>query len=115
MLIGIARFEWRYVTRRIPFAATAAVFALLGFTLAATGFGAQDIHVNSPYAVSYATAFLSLISVFALTVLVAPSLLRDTEHQMVEIISSTAVTKARYLAGRFVGSFLAACCAFVFG
>lgn len=115
MLRGIIGFEWRYVTGRITFAATAAVFALLGFVLASTGFGAADIHVNSPYAVAYATGFLSLSSVFALTVLVAPSLLRDTEHQMGEIVYATAVTKARYLVGRFLGSFLAACSAFAFG
>jgi ABC-2 type transport system permease protein len=115
MLLGIIGFEWRYVTRRITFAATAAVFALLGFVLAATGFGAQDIHVNSPYAVAYATAFLSLSSVFALTVLVAPSLLRDTEHQMGEIVYATSVTKTQYLVGRLVGSFLAVCTAFAFG
>ena len=115
MLIGIAAFEWRYVTRRVTFAAAAIVLAGLGFVLAKTGFGAQDIHVNSPYAVAYSIAFLSLTSVFALTVLVAPSLLRDTEHHMAEIVYSTAVTKTEYLLGRLAGSFLAAAAAFVFG
>ncbi|KFE70457.1 ABC transporter permease/M1 family aminopeptidase [Hyalangium minutum] len=115
MLIGIAAFEWRYVTRRLPFAATSAVFALMGGMLASTGFGARDIHVNSPYAVSYSIAFLTLLSVFALTILVAPSLLRDSESQMSELIYATAVTKTRYLVGRFAGSFLAACCAFALG
>src|SRR5688500_1019669 len=100
MLGGIVGFEWRYATRRITFAATAAVLALLGYVLASTGFGAQDIHVNAPYAIAYGTAFLSLTSVFALTVLVAPALLRDTEHQMAEIVYATAVTKTQYLLGR---------------
>lgn len=115
MLSGIIGFEWRYITRRLTFAATAAVFALMGYVLASTGFGATDIHVNAPYAIGKATGFLTLLSVFALTVLVAPSLLRDTETQMGELIYATAVTKTRYLLGRFTGSFLAACSAFAFG
>lgn len=115
MLTGIIGFEWRYVTRRLTFAVTAAAFALMGFVLSSTGFGSEGIHVNAPYAISESTAFLSLLSVFALTVLVAPSLLRDTEYQMGELVYATSVTKTQYLVGRFAGSFLAACSAFAFG
>jgi ABC-type transport system involved in multi-copper enzyme maturation permease subunit len=115
MLTRIAAFEWRYATRRITFAAAAAGFALLGFVLGSTGFGADDIPVNAPYAIAYSIAFLSLTSVFALTVIVAPSLLRDREHQMEEIVYATAVTKTEYLIGRLAGSFAAAGAAFCFG
>lgn len=114
MLLGIIAFEWRYATRRLTFAAAAATFALLGFALTSTGFGAVEIPVNAPYAITYTVGFLTLLSVFAVTVLVAPSLLRDTEHQMAELIYATAVTRTRYLLGRFVGSFLAAATAFAF-
>ena len=115
MLLRVAAFEWRYATRRITFAAAAAGLALLGFVLASTGFGAQDIPVNSPYAIAYSIAFLSLTAVFALTVIVAPSLLRDAEHQMEEIVYATAVTKTGYLIGRLAGSCAVAGTAFLFG
>lgn len=115
MLTGIVGFEWRYATRRISFALAAALLALMGFALGATGFGSDDIHVNAPYAVAHATGFLSLVSVFALTVLVAPAVLKDTEHHMAEIVYATAVTKTQYLLGRFAGSLLAASTAFAFG
>ena len=115
MLSGIAAFEWGYVVRRATFAASAAALALLGFVLASTGFGAQDIAVNSPYAIAYSIGFLSLTSVFALTVLVGPALLRDSEHQMAEMVYATAVTKTQYLLGRFAGAFLASAAAFLCG
>jgi hypothetical protein len=115
MLSAIAGFEWRYVARRATFAAAALALALFGFVLGATGFGAQDIPVNAPYAVAYSVGFLSLTSVFALTVLMGPALLRDTEHQMAEIVYATAVTKADYLLGRFLGALFAACAAFAGG
>jgi len=52
-----------------------------------------------PFAIAYSTAFPSLTSVFALTVVVAPALLRDTEHQVAEIVYATSVAKWIWAAG----------------
>jgi ABC-type transport system involved in multi-copper enzyme maturation permease subunit len=115
MLAGIVAFEWRYATRRLTFAVTTASSAFMGFALAATGFGPDEAHLNGPWSVTYSIGFLTLVSVFAATLVSAPALLRDTEHRMAEIVYATSVTKRDYLLGRFVGSFLAVASSFAFG
>jgi len=115
LLLGILAFEWRYAARRLTFAAAAAGFGVMGFVLAATGFASQGIHVNSPYAIATSAGLLALLSVFASTVLCAPSLLRDEEHQMAELVGATSATRAQLVLGRFAGSFLAVETAFACG
>jgi ABC-type multidrug transport system permease subunit len=70
------------------------------------------VNLNGPYAIANAMGLLSLGTAFSLTLFCAQSVLRDDEHQMTEIIYSTAVTKRDLLFGRFLGSFLAAVLAF---
>lgn len=112
MLTDIVRFEWRYHTRQISFLAAILIYATLGFALTATGFGPDNIHLNSPYTIAESLGLLSLTAVFAIAVFCANSVVRDREHQLEEIIFSTSVEKFPYLFGRFAGSFLAAFTAF---
>ncbi|HEV8269533.1 MAG TPA: hypothetical protein VGR00_14915, partial [Thermoanaerobaculia bacterium] len=114
MTLRLAAFEWRYAAARVTFWAAAALFAVMGFALAATEFGPADVAINGAYAVTYSVGFLSLISVFASTVLAAPSLLRDREYQMAEMVYSTSVTKSDYLMGKLLGSLLVVLTAFAF-
>jgi ABC-2 type transport system permease protein len=108
VLKDVIRFEWRYHTRQISFAAAALFFAGFGFALTATGFGPANVHVNSPYSIAQSLGLISLAAVFAIAIFCANSVVRDREHQFEEIVFSTSVEKFPYLFGRFAGSFLAA-------
>jgi ABC-type transport system involved in multi-copper enzyme maturation permease subunit len=112
LLTKILRFEWRYHTRQISFAAAALLFGAFGFALTATGFGPANVNINSPYSITQSLGLLSLAAVFAIAVFCANSVVRDREHQFEEIVFSTSVEKFPYLFGRFAGSFLAAFTAF---
>jgi ABC-type transport system involved in multi-copper enzyme maturation permease subunit len=112
LLTDIVRFEWRYHTRQVSFLAALLIYATLGFALTATGFGPDNIHLNSPYTIAESLGLLSLTAVFAIAVFCASAVVRDREYQMEEIIFSTPVEKFPLLFGRFAGSFLAAFTAF---
>ncbi len=114
MTLEIIRFEWRYHTRQMTFVAAAAVFFLFGFVFTATGFGPDNIHIDSPYSIAETIGILSLMSVFALAAFCGNAVVRDREYKMEEIVFTTAVEKAQFLVGRFTGSFLAAFTAFSF-
>ncbi len=108
MLLSSLRFEWRYQTRQVAFAAAAFLFFALGVALVASGYGPPSVNVNSPFVAMLATGLLSLPAVFLATVFCTAAVLRDTEHQMAEIVFATQVGKTRYLLGRFGGSMLVA-------
>jgi ABC-2 type transport system permease protein len=112
VLTDVLRFEWRYHTRQISFAAATLLFAGIGFLLTATRFGPDNVHLNSPYSIAESLGLASLAAVFAIAVFCANAVVRDRDHQMEEIVFSTAVEKREYLFGRFAGSFLAAFTAF---
>jgi len=112
MLSRLVAFEWRYQTRQPAFWAAAVLFLALGLALAASGFGPDNLPVNSPYVVTQSLAFLSLISVFAASALGAGALLRDGDHGMTELVHSTPVGASRLLLARFLGAYLAASVAF---
>ncbi|HEY0370881.1 MAG TPA: ABC transporter permease subunit, partial [Thermoanaerobaculia bacterium] len=114
MIRDIVAFEWRYHTRQMTFLAAAALFFVFGFTFTATGFGPDNIHLDSPYSIAETIGIVSLMSVFALAAFCANAVVRDREYQMEEIVFTTAVEKLQFLAGRFTGSFLAAFTAFSF-
>src|SRR5687767_6132601 len=108
MLPGILRFEWRYHTRRVTFAAMAVALALASAMLVGTGYGPAAVDINAPYVVTQSLGLLSLLAVFVLTIFCANAALRDAEHGMTEIVFATPVGKPRYLLGRFAGALLAA-------
>ncbi|HYC58869.1 MAG TPA: M1 family aminopeptidase [Thermoanaerobaculia bacterium] len=112
MLTDIVRFEWRFHTRQISFLAAAALFFLFGFALTGSGFGPDNVNIDSPYSVAESIGLLSLASIFILAVFCANAVVRDRETQMEEIVFTTSVDKLPFLVGRFTGSFLAAFTAF---
>jgi ABC-2 type transport system permease protein len=112
MLGEIVRFEWRYHTRQISFAAATLFFAGFGFVLTATGFGPANLNVNSPYSIAQSIGMASLAGVFVVAVFCASAVVRDRDYGFEEIVFTTAVEKFSYLFGRFAGSFLAAITAF---
>lgn len=107
MLIDLLRFEWGYHVRQVSFIGAVFFFALFGFVLTATGFGPENLAVNSPFLVTQSLGFLSLFSVFAAAIFVSNAMLRDGEHRLQEIVLSTPVDRFRYLFSRSAGAFLA--------
>ncbi|MGK2857856.1 MAG: M1 family aminopeptidase [Thermoanaerobaculia bacterium] len=114
MLIDILRFEWRYHTRQVSFVAGAALFFALGLVFAATGYGPENVHVNSPYSITQSIGLLSLVSIFLLAVFCSNAVVRDRELRTEELVFATPVRKLDFLGGRFGGSILAAMTAFSF-
>jgi|CXWL01.1.fsa_nt_gi hypothetical protein len=109
------RFEWRYQTSRLSFLAAVAFFVGMGYVMAATGYGPNDLLVNSAYSIAQSIGFLGLLSVFAVTLFASQAALRDSEHGMAEIVYATGVSKASYLGGRLAGALAAASAAFACG
>lgn len=112
MLRDILAFEWRYYTRQISFTAAVLLFFFFGFMVTATGFGPDNVNINSPYSIAQSLGLLSLLSVFVLAAFCSNAVIRDRELQMEEIVFSTAVEKLPFLLGRFGGAFLAGFTAF---
>ncbi|MFP2924266.1 ABC transporter permease/M1 family aminopeptidase [Pyxidicoccus sp. 3LG] len=108
MLGGVLRFEWRYQTRQVSFYVAAVAFLLMGFVFVGTGYGPDNVHVNSPYTIMQSLGLLSLFSVFVLSLFCANAALRDTEHKMEELVYATSIGKLTYLSARFAGALLAA-------
>lgn len=108
MLGEVLRFEWRYQTRQVGFFVAVAAFVGLAFVFVGTGYGPDNVHINSPYSVMQSLGLLSLFSVFVLGLFCANAALRDSEHKMEELVFATSISKPTYLAGRFIGALLAA-------
>lgn len=108
MMKDIVAFEWRYHTRQVSFLGACLLFLIFGFALSASGFGPDNLAINSPFIIMESIGLLSLLSVFVLAVFSANAIVRDREYRMEEIVFSTAVEKRHFLSGRFAGSFLAA-------
>jgi ABC-type transport system involved in multi-copper enzyme maturation permease subunit len=107
VLSSLLRFEWRYHTRQASFVAAAVLFLVMGFVLTATGFGPDNIRANAPWVVMESIGLLSLLSLFVVAVFASNAILRDVEHNMLEIVYTTPVGRFQYLFGRFTGAALA--------
>lgn len=112
MLMSIARFEARYQLRSPLFAVAFALFFLLAFG-SATSSNVQlgstaNVHINSPFAILQTVGILNLFALFAITGMVAGTILRDDETGFAPLVRSTRMTKADYLIGRFLGAFAVA-------
>ncbi|QSQ24736.1 hypothetical protein JY651_07260 [Pyxidicoccus parkwayensis] len=108
MLGEVLRFEWRYQTRQAGFFVAVAAFLGLAFVFVGTGYGPDNVHINSPYSVMQSMGLLSLFSIFALGLFCANAALRDSEHKMEELVFATSIGKLTYLSARFSGALLAA-------
>lgn len=103
MLKNLLRFEWYYHTHRPLFYVTVAAFAMLGFFAGYIGSIFPNMHINSPYQVSYLTGILSLAAIFSITLSVAQTILREAETKFDAIVYATPVCKGSYLFSRVSG------------
>lgn len=108
MFTKILKFEWQYHSRQLSFIAAAAIFFVMGIGVSFGNFGGSEVNANSPYAITFMNGFLSLLSLFVLTVFCVNAVLRDSANKMEGIIFTTAITKFQYLGGKFIGLLTAA-------
>ncbi|NEU07704.1 aminopeptidase [Flavihumibacter sp. R14] len=95
------KFEWYYLSRLPISYLITFTFFCLGILLGiSTGFSFPNIHANSPYQIAYMTGLLSLVSIFTITLVVAQTILRETETKFDQIIFTSPVSKPAYLFSR---------------
>ena len=82
-------FEIRYQTSQSQLWVAGFLFLLLGFGFARFTLSGEGVWINAPYSIAFNLALLSLLSVLPVTVLVAPTALREIETGMHDIIRST--------------------------
>ncbi|WP_255512765.1 M1 family aminopeptidase [Flavobacterium sp. GT3R68] len=105
MFRKLITFEWHYHTKNVLFYVTFLVFLLLGFFAASGNNAMPGMDRNSPYMITYLVGILSLGIIFSMTLLVAQTLLRDSENKMDVIIYATPVSKTNYLGSQFLSVF----------
>ena len=107
MIFGIAGFELRYQLKNPVFWVSIAIFFLLGFGLTTSenvSIGTPGaVHENSPYAITVATAILTLFYLFIVTAFVANAIVRDETSGFAPIVRATRVTQLQIILGRFLG------------
>ncbi|AMR27337.1 hypothetical protein A0257_09685 [Hymenobacter psoromatis] len=125
MFLPIFLFELKYRLRRpatwIYFLLLALLAGLL-VTAAGGGFGTgvgvslggdgQAVKVNAPFSVTITLGVLSTLGVIVSSALMANSVYRDFEYRTYPLFFTTPITKAGYLGGRFLGSYVVAALVF---
>jgi len=108
----IAAFEWRYQVKSPVFWVGSMIFFLLAFLSVASDnvqFGnLGNAHRNAPFVIQQTLVWLGVFAIFITVAMVSNVVVRDDDTNFAPIIRSTAVTKASYLGGRFVGACAAA-------
>lgn len=108
MLSAIVRFEWRFQTRRLPYALAMLLMAFVPVAAVITGFGPAASAINASYIVTETVGIVTLVSVFALPMLCVSAAVRDDEYRMRELVSARPVPRGLLLGGRFIGVLCAA-------
>ena len=116
MFNEVFRFELGYRLRQPAVYVFAVLFFFMAFSAIATdsvqlGGAIGNVARNSPYVIVRMLALLGGIGVLTVTILTASAVNRDHAMATQELLFSTPLRKAPYLAGRFGASVLLACVA----
>jgi len=104
MIAQLLKFELKYHFSQAAFKIGALLFLVLGIVCVAKGgFGADEVHRNSPYVITNIIALLSLFSIFSSTLFSANVVLRDAMYKMGPVIFTTSITKRTYFVVRLLG------------
>lgn len=112
MFSEILRFELRYQLRSPVFWLASLVFFLLTFGAVTTdaiiiGGSIGNIDRNAPYVITQIMAIMGIIGVWVAVAMVAGTVIRDYDNGTAALFFTTRVKKRHYLAGRFLGAFVA--------
>lgn len=111
MFTDILLFELRYRAKRPATYLYFMIFFLLVFGAIASnnvtiGEQAGNLLRNSPAAIFRITAIMSAFGVIIVSAIMSTPILRDYEHGINQMLYSYPLNKFKYLAGRFLGSFI---------
>lgn len=101
MLKDLLKFEWYYHMTRPLFYITCILFSVIGYFLGSSGIVFPNVHINSPYQITYVTGLLSLAATFSITLSIAQSILREKETRFDMLVYASAVPRPVYLFSRF--------------
>jgi len=106
MIASLFKFEIIFQRKLWALPIGMILFFLTGFQIGGQGFAPDLINFNAPYQISYYISIVTLGSVFAIMFFVINGVLRDSTHQMQEIVFSTGIQKHQFFLSRFGGVFL---------
>ncbi len=112
MFLKLIKFESWYQSRQRAFLLFSLLFTLFGYQIGGQGFAPAKVLFNSGYQLNYYTGIFTLGSVFIIMFFCISAILRDTQHQMDQIIYSTALQKQHFFISRFLGAFVFSVLAF---
>ncbi|MRW93307.1 hypothetical protein GJ699_25285 [Duganella sp. FT80W] len=111
------RFDLRYQLRQPMLWMVTLVLMSLGWFSASSdairiGGAAGAAYLNAPVLIANQLGILSVLALFLVTMLIAGSVLRDTDSGMSDLLYATPMHKSAYLLGRFLAGWV--CCLVVF-
>lgn len=117
MLSEFFRFDLRYQLRQPMLWMVTLLLMSLGWFSASSdairiGGAAGTAYLNAPVIIANQLGILSVLALFLVAMLIAGSVLRDTESGMSDLLYATPMRKSAYLLGRFLAGW--ACCLLVF-
>lgn len=115
MLKDLLKFEWYYHKTRPLFYIICILFLGIGYFLGSSGIVFPNVHINSPYQVTYITGLLSLAAIFSITLSIAQSILREKETRFDMLVYASAVPRTAYLLSRFSSLLLIAVISLIMG
>ena len=116
-MIDFLLFEFRYRLKRPATYIYALVLLILGIVFMTTdavriGGGFGKVYSNAPYNIHQIISLIGALGLFIIMAFHAVPVFRDSEYKMDTFLYAYPFSKFKYLAGRFLGTFLI--CAFVF-
>lgn len=111
------RFDLRYQFRQPMLWMVTLVLMALGWFAASSdvvriGAATGAAYLNAPVIIAHQLGIFSVVALFLVTMLIAGSVLRDTESGMSDLLYATPMRKSAYLLGRFLAGWV--CCVLVF-
>lgn len=110
-MIEIIKFEWAYRRGRPATYLYAGLLFLIGFLMRATdivqvGAGGQLKQNAALTTTGTILGIIAFLGTFIISAVMGVAVVRDAENNTESLFFTTTVTKAQYLFGRFIGSFL---------
>lgn len=116
MFTAMIRFEWRYYIRQPSFYVTALIFFLLPFLATVSRFiqigGGGEVWKNGTFAITQTLLIMGIFAIFLVVNFVGNTAIRNSNHQMEELLYTKPLIPWQYQLGRFIGVWLVVCAIF---
>jgi ABC-2 type transport system permease protein len=120
MFFSIFLFEIKYRLKRPATWAYFGILLLFGFVVGIYGNSpaSEKTFVNSPYAIAFMVAILSVFQILMASAIMGVPIYRDLEYQTKDYFFTYPIREKSYFMGRYLGSFIIlfiVCSGFLFG